>query len=179
MFIYNFKFDKKKLAKSIFIIIGIIIAIYFLISVLMISKNTFKVKDKNKNEVQCIQASNYTNILKSVCENLDEYVGKEICFTGYVYRVDDLEDDQFVLARDMVINEKNQTVVVGFLCSLKNANEYLNNEWVEITGKITKGNYHGEIPEIKITDIKKIDKPKSNIYVYPPDNNYVPTVNML
>ncbi len=179
MFVYNFKLDKKKIAKILFIVILVIVTIYFLISAYMIYKNTFKVRDENKNEIQYLEAKNYTNVLKSVCENLDEYIGKEISFTGYVYRVEDLDENQFVLARDMIINEKNQTVVVGFLCNLKNANEYLNNEWVEITGKITKGNYHGEIPEIQIKEIKKIDKPKSNIYVYPPDSTYVPTVNML
>ena len=141
--------------------------------------NTFRVKDEIKNKVQYLQADNYTNVLKSVHENIDEYIGKEICFSGYVYRVSDLEENQFVLARDMIINENNQTLVVGFLCSCKNANEYINNEWVDITGKITKGNYHGDIPIIKIIDIKKIEKPQTNIYVYPPDENYVPTVNML
>ena len=37
-------------------------------------------------------------------ENIDDYVGKKLCFTGYVYRVLDLQDNQFVLARDMIIS---------------------------------------------------------------------------
>ena len=44
---------------------------------------------------------NYTNVLKEVHENLDTYVGQKICYTGYVYRVADLPENQFVLARDM------------------------------------------------------------------------------
>lgn len=181
MFIYNFKFDKKKLAKILFIIIAIIITIYFLISAYRIYKGTFKVKDENENKenVSYLNCENYTNVLKSVHDNLDEYIGKEICFSGYVYRLDDFKDTEFVLARDMIINSNMQTLVVGFLCDCKNAQDFENNSWVEITGKITKGNYVGEIPIIKITDIKQIEKPKDNIYVYPPDDNYVPTFNIL
>lgn len=40
----------------------------------------------------------------------------KINFKGYIYRVFDFEENQFVIARDMFINEeKTQTVVVGFL----------------------------------------------------------------
>ena len=53
-----------------------------------------------QNGVSEIQPRNYTNILKTVHENISPYVGKKICFTGYVYRVLDLQDSQFVLARD-------------------------------------------------------------------------------
>jgi len=31
------------------------------------------------------------------------------------------------------------------------------------------------MPIIKIKEIKQIEKPKDNIYVYPPDDTYVPT----
>lgn len=121
-----------------------------------------------------IQANNYTNILKTVHDNLDEYLGQKISFTGYVYRVYDFTDTQFVLARNMVVSSDNQTVVVGFLCDYKNASEFTDNTWVNITGKITKGDYHGDIPVLEITDIKKCDKPQDEL-VYPPDNTFIPT----
>ena len=66
------------------------------------------------NKVQTITSSNYTSILQTVHENIDGYVGQKICFTGYVYRVYDIQENQFILARDMIINSKNQTVVVRF-----------------------------------------------------------------
>ena len=55
MFIYNLKFNKKNFAKFLFIIIGIIITIYFFVSAFKIYKNTFKVKDENKNEISYIE----------------------------------------------------------------------------------------------------------------------------
>ena len=100
---------------------------------------------------------------------------KKICFTGYVYRLLDFKETEFVLARDMIISSDMQTLIVGFLCDCKNAKDFANESWVEITGEITSGTYHGDMPIIKVTDIKQVEKPESDIYVYPPDNTYVPT----
>lgn len=129
--------------------------------------------------VSQISPKNYTNILKSVHENIDSYVGKKICFTGYVYRVLDLQDNQFVLARDMIVNSNSQTVVVGFLCEYDESKNFDDNTWVQVTGEIFKGDYHGDMPIIKITDIKTVDKPSQEEYVYPPDDSYIPTAGIL
>ena len=179
MFIYNLKFNGKLLAKVVLIIVSIAICIYFIISAYKIYNNSFKVKNSMSDpDVINLTVENYTNVLKEVHDNPDQYIGKKICFTGYVYRLYDFNDSQFVLARDMIVSSDMQTLVVGFLCNCKNAKEFENNSWVEITGKITKGNYHGEIPVIKVNKIKQIEKPEDNIYVYPPDESYVPTVNL-
>ena len=180
MFICNCKVNAKLITKILFVIICLIVTIYFLISVWNIYNNSFKVKDEIKDEnIINITSKNYTNILKCVHENIDDYVGEKICFSGYIYKMYDFEDNQFVLARDMIISSDNQTVVVGFLCECNNLNYFTNNTWVEIVGEITKGNYHGDIPVIQIKKIKKIEKPNQDINVYPPDNTYIPTINNL
>ena len=132
-----------------------------------------------KNDVSQISVKNYTNVLKAVHENIDSYIGKKICFTGYVYRVLDLQHNQFVLARDMIVNSNSQTVVVGFLCEYDSAKDFTDNSWVQITGEIIKGDYHGDMPIIKITDIKIVDKPSQEEYVYPPDDSYIPTAGII
>ena len=111
-------------------------------------------------------------------ENIDNYVGIKINFTGYVYRVLDLTDNQFVLARDMIISSDFQTVIVGFLCEFEKAKDYKDNTWVEVTGEITKGDYHGDMPIIKVTNMKQVDKPNEE-FVYPPDESYIPTSGIL
>ena len=88
------------------------------------------------------------------------------------------EDDEFVLGRYMLISSDYKAVVVGFLCNYNKAKEFEDNIWVEIEGEITKGNYHGEIPVIKITKINKIEPP-SEEYVYPPDESFVTTSTVL
>lgn len=177
MFVYNLKLDKPKI-KKYGIIGGIVVAsvVLILIAYNALSSNfVFKVDDDiTPKDVNEISAQNYTNILKSVHDDLNTYVGQKIKFTGYVYRVYDFNSNQFVLARNMVISSDFQTVVVGFLCESHETCNYENNTWIEIEGEITKGNYHGEAPVIKVTKIKNTDKP-SDEYVYPPDDNYIPT----
>ena len=180
MFIYNFKFNGKVLIKIIFIIISCIVTLYFLISAWRIYSSCFKVKDEQIDEnIINIDSNNYTNVLKAVHENLDSYIGKHINFTGYVYRNLDFNDTQFVLARDMLISSDNQSLIVGFLCSCKQAKKFENYSWVEITGTITKGFYHEDVPVIQITRIRQIDKPEEGIYVYPPDETFIPTDNIV
>lgn len=180
MHIYSFKLNGKLITKIVFVIIGLIVTGYFIYSAYTIYTNSFKVNDEQEKEnIINISPENYTNVLKEVHENMDKYIGKKICFTGYVYRLSDFDNNQFVLARDMIISSDMQTLVVGFLCDCKKAKDYDNNSWIEITGTITKGAYHGDIPVIKIESIKKVDKPQDNIYVFPPDDTFVPTSNII
>ena len=180
MFVFNLKFNKSKLFKAI-IIFFIFIAISILIvSIYKISKEILNSNDKNfvndsiVNDVAILTPENYTNILKEVHENLSTYIDQKISFTGYIYRVPDIAENQFILARDMVINSRNQTVVVGFLCEYDNANSLENYTWINITGTIQKGYFYGDIPCIKIESLEVTQKPEDYL-VYPPDENYVPT----
>lgn len=179
MFIYNFKVNGSKIFKYFFtgIVLLIICMLVFVSAKLFI--NAYNQKNLSscmpQSDVSVISAKNYTNVLKTVHENIDTYVGKKIQFTGYIYRVLDLTDKQFILSRDMIISSDYQYVVVGFLCELNNAKDFKNDTWVELTGEITKGNYHGDMPIIKVIDIKVVNKPNEE-YVYPPDESYIPTL---
>lgn len=175
MFIYNVKLNSKSIVKVSLVIIAVIVVIFFLISLYKILSNSFKVRDEiPEPNVAYLTVESYTNVLKSVYENLDTYVGQKICFSGYVYRNLDFPENEFVLARDMVVEGSTKTLIVGFLCSCSDAKSYPDNTWIEITGEISKGNYHGEVPIVKVSKIKQIDKPTDE-YAYPPDATYIPT----
>lgn len=179
MFVFNVKLKSKQLFKTILIISFIIaISLFLLAGFKIISEllgNKTFVNDELKTpNVAELTPENYTNVLKEVHENIDTYVGQKISFSGYVYRVSDLKEDEFVLARDMIINKMNQTVVVGFLCKSNDASKFENNTWIKITGEIKKGNYYGEIPYIEITEITNTSIPE-NPFVCLPDETYVPT----
>ncbi len=176
MFICNVKVNGNKLGK---ILLGILFIVILLVTAIVcyriLGNNFFKTNDTAKTEeVQELNVNNYTNVLKAVHENTDQYVGQKIKFSGFVYRMIDFTQTQFVLGRNMVISSDFQTVVVGFLCECEDAAKYEDNSWVEIEGKIIKGNYHGEIPILQIEKIQKIEKP-SEEYVYPPDDSFVTT----
>ena len=126
------------------------------------------------NEIANLTDENYANILKAVHEDLDTYIGQKICYTGYVYRVADLKENEFVLARDMKLENSNQTVVVGFLCSIANACDFETYSWVKITGTIEKGYYFGDIPCINISQIEKAEAPQNPI-IPSPNENFIET----
>ena len=183
MFIYNFKLNKKGIWKILIAIFSVICLILLAIS---ISKLLSELKEESKKEtikdgfsipspdVAELTSENYCNILQEVHENLDTYIGQKISFTGYVYRVADLKENQFILARDMIINSKNQTVVVGFLCESENAKDLVNDTWIKITGTIKKGNYYGEIPILQIESLEETAVPNDR-FVSPPSDSYLPT----
>ena len=182
MFICNFKVNGSKIFKYFFtgiVLLIITILIFVSIKLFVGARNEKNVSScVPQSDVSVISTKNYTNVLKVVHENIDTYVGIKINFTGYVYRVSDLTDAQFILARDMIISSDFQYVIVGFLCEWKNAKDFKDESWVELTGEITKGDYHGDMPIVKVTEIKNVDKP-SEEYVYPPDESYIPTSNIL
>jgi len=175
MFVCNVKLNSKNIVKISLILISIIVVIFFLLSLYKILSSSFNVNDEvPEPDVAYLTAQEYTNVLKSVYENIDTYVGQKINFTGYVYRNLDFSETQFVLARDMVIEGRAEALIVGFLCSHREASTYVDGTWVEITGKITKGNYKGDIPIIQVTKIKQVEKPTDE-FVCPPDATYIPT----
>lgn len=183
MFIYNLKINGGIALKIIIVLLSIFMLIVFGISVYRIffTSGKFSVDDRViANEITEIQPENYTNILQAVHKDLDSYEGMKIKFTGYVYRLIDFKENQFVLARDMFINEEQtQSVVVGFLSQYKDAKNFKDGEWVELTGVIEKGKYHNkEIPIIKVTDIQQISAPESP-FVMTPSDTYIPTSGLL
>ncbi len=182
MFVYNIKINGSKTFKYFFI--GVVLFVIVIVGI--VSFKVFYGANNAKENSSCLpqkqisklSATNYTNILKAVHENIDSYVGIQINFTGYVYRVLDLNENQFILARDMIVSSDFQSVVVGFLCEYDTAKEFENDTWVELTGKIVKGEYHGDMPIVKVTSLKKVDKPNDE-FVYPPDESYIPTAGVL
>ena len=155
MKIINLKLNLSKLILVFAIlIIGILIAVCIL--------------NQRENKTIELTNENYTYILKDCHENISKYIGKSITMSGYIFRIDDFTENQFVTARNMLIND-TEAQIVGFLCSSNEIKNYENNIWIEVTGIITKGNYHGEMPILEVSKITKINTP-DDIFVYPPKN---------
>ena len=177
MFIYNVKISGSLLFKIFFVIVTIIILTVFSVccyNLFVDAKNNVSISDNSSSVIE-IDTQNYTNILKDSHEHIDNYVGKSYKFSGYIYRAYDFNENQFVLARDMIISSDYQTLIVGFLSEYKDIKSFGDDVWLEVTGTIKKVDYRGDMPELQITSIKEIEKPNDE-YVYPPDESYVPTV---
>lgn len=179
MFIFNVKLSRTKIFKGILAIMAIICLSIAGVGIFKIWGSNQKVETFGGDcmpsvEIAYLTDENYTNVLKEVHENLDTYIGQKICYTGYVYRVPDLAENQFILARDMQIKNTNQTVIVGFLCSLENAEDFDTYSWIKITGTIEKGYYFGDIPCVQISEIEKTTQPE-NCVIPPPNDNFIQT----
>ena len=98
MFICNISLNKTRIVKCLFVIIAITLIIFFTYSAYRIFSESMgsSVNDSMPNpDVIDITSANYTNVLKTVHDDLNTYVGKKIHFTGYVYRVSDFSEKHF------------------------------------------------------------------------------------
>ena len=182
MFVCNVKMDKNLIKKIGVISIIFILAIVFILVGFRFYNAASKVtvSDELDNSKLEINSNNYTAILKDSHDNIDKYVGKKIKFDGFIYRLYDFGENQFVLAREMIISsdssvdQGNHAVVVGFLCEFDTACNFQNGAWVEVEGVIEKGFYHGDMPVVKVKSLKETNSPKDE-FVYPPDDTYITT----
>ncbi len=168
MFVCNIKINRKMFLKILKFLIIISAITILILTFYTIFKDQNKSND-NGLQPNCVElnSGNYTNFLKECHDNLNEYIGYNVKVTGYVYRMPDFNDSQFVLARTMLTNSDQQAVVVGILCEsdlIKNFDDY---SWVNIEGTIEAGDYHGEIPVLNVSKINKTKMPEEE-YVYEP-----------
>lgn len=176
MFIYHFKVSGSAMFKVVLVLMIAIVIVLCTKVGIRIYQESIKTQDELSGKNMAVLTNqNYASILQMVHEDIHSYVGQKIKFSGFVYRVSDLTEEQFVLGRNMIISSDFQSVVVGFLCHSKQAMSFRDNVWIELEGTITKGSYHGsDMPILEVNKIKEIPKPNDE-YVYPPDEHYIPT----
>ena len=159
MFVFNFKFNYKKVLISGLIILGIVFIGF---------KGIDIYKEYSVNNYDYIlDADNFTNYLKSIHDNIDANIGKTIKISGFVFTLDDFKNTNFVCGRNMILN--NEEKVVGFLCEYENADNLAEGQWIELTGTIVLGYYMTDMPVIKVETIEQITAP-INTYVEPPQD---------
>lgn len=161
MFVLNIKLNFKK-------ILAIVIAISILTtaSIQFINKNnneeSLETANSDSNYDFVLTEENYIEMLSTIHENIDDNINKTIKMYGFVYKNDNFEENIFVCGMNTIIDSVEN--VAGIMCNSSDTNELIDNEWIEITGIITKGEYNGSMPIVKINSIKRIDTP-SNTYV--------------
>lgn len=159
MFVVNFKLDFKKILLICFILALLVVTI------IEFGTNTDTTNVASKitgNYDYVFTEENFTKNLKDIHINIDANIGKTVKISGFVFKMPDFKESYFVCGRNTISN--NEDTVAGFLCEYKDAKKLLDNEWVEITGVIIKGEYNETMPVIKVGNIKKITAP-ANTFV--------------
>ncbi|KAB7708643.1 TIGR03943 family protein [Bacillus aerolatus] len=96
-----------------------------------------------------------------------KYIGRTLKLKGFVYREEDFQPNQFVLARFLITHCVADANVIGFLTEFDKAHTVKENAWLEIEGTFHTTTYNNaEVPVLKIVSWKEISEP-AEPYVYP------------
>ncbi|MEB1810182.1 MAG: TIGR03943 family protein [Bacillaceae bacterium] len=110
---------------------------------------------------------NYLDIMTVLDLHMDQFIGRELVITGFVYREPEFEDNQLVVARFAMTCCVADAAVYGTLVESDLATEYENDTWVHVAGILDKTDYNGyQIPLIHLREITVIDEPEQP-YVFP------------
>ena len=120
-----------------------------------LSQSTIQVTDEN-----------YMEVMEVLYDYPQEFEGKKIEFTGFVYNDPSHPDSQF-LFRFGIIHCIADSGVYGLLTK-GNSRQYPDNTWITAKGTLTL-HYHKELkqklPTLEVESFTKVDKPE-NPYVY-------------
>lgn len=99
--------------------------------------------------------------------DIKKYKGRQIQLKGFVYKDNDLEQDQFFISRFLITHCVADASILGFLSELPEASTLHEDSWIEVNGTLDIATYNGvELPVVKISNWKIIGEPKEP-YLYP------------
>ncbi|HFI0694826.1 TPA: TIGR03943 family protein [Streptococcus suis] len=113
-----------------------------------------------------ITSENYMEVMEAIYDFPNEFSGKTIEMTGFVYNDPD-NSQQFFLFRFGIIHCIADSGVYGLL-STGAPSHFPDNSWVKASGKIKIGYHHSlqqSLPTIELEQIEEIQQPE-NPYVY-------------
>jgi putative membrane protein len=126
-----------------------------------------------ENGVVVFKDLTYYRILADISKNLDQYKGKRVNITGFIYKDESLKNDEFIIARMMMSCCAADAQVVGLECKWQGAEGLKKGEWVNIEGIIDSTVYKDpntnkdeEMAEIQVEKIERNQSPGSQ-YIYP------------
>lgn len=133
------------------------------------SKDEFDkaMEDFQKTDIIHMDDNMYSVYYDEIDTNPKAFIGKKIKMNGFVYKEDNFNSNQLVLARFHMIHCVADTSVIGFLNEFDEANKIEENTWLEIEGTIHVTTYNDfELPAIKVEKWTVIEEPDEP-YIYP------------
>jgi putative membrane protein len=126
-----------------------------------------------KDNTIVIDEQNFYKAVTEIGTNLDKYTGKKVTINGFVFKKEDLKEDEFVIARMSMACCAADAQVIGLMAKWDRTLELKKDSWVKVEGiieeveyKETGTNTNLTLPVIKVTNIENLTTP-DNIYVYP------------
>lgn len=90
-------------------------------------------------EAKCIEIEDkdYAIWYSDLCENMEDYNGKQICFKGVVARDDEMDKNTMVVGRHVMTCCVDDIQYSALVCCYPDSDEYKNYDWVMVTAKIS------------------------------------------
>lgn len=105
--------------------------------------------------------------LDELYTDIGEYKDKKVEITGFVLKDSRFRQDEFIIARLMMVCCAADMQPVGFLSRYNQSSELELDSWIKINGIVEYESIEGEeIPIINVENIEKIDKPEFQ-FLYP------------
>ncbi|MDF2926115.1 MAG: hypothetical protein K0R57_5029 [Paenibacillaceae bacterium] len=120
-----------------------------------------------KQDFISIEDTGFMEVVSSIDFYMNNFIGKKVDITGFVYREDDMQDNQFVVSRFAVQCCSADASPFGFMAESSLGKDLKKDTWVKITGILGTTSYGGnEILKIEASKIERIPAPKTP-YVFP------------
>ncbi|MFC4103062.1 TIGR03943 family putative permease subunit [Paenibacillus xanthanilyticus] len=98
------------------------------------------------------------------------FIGKQVELSGFVYRDEAMGADQFAVSRFAMNCCSADSLPYGLVATFENAATLRKDSWVKVSGTLEEGQYDGDtILQLLVTHIESIRTPDSP-YVYPDYN---------
>ncbi|NBI29589.1 TIGR03943 family putative permease subunit [Chengkuizengella marina] len=114
-----------------------------------------------------VQEDIYIETLTTLDLFLDAFIGKKIEISGFIFRADGMNENEFAVGRFAVQCCSADASPYGVFLEYNDAESWADDEWVTIIGTIDKTTFNDfEIMKVNVKEIIRIDTP-AEPYVYP------------
>jgi len=122
---------------------------------------------KEEETIIVVDDLHFVTWLYDLYYNYKKYIGRDFQITGFVFRTDDYAENEFAIARLVMVCCTADMQIAGIMCKGEGSIELEKDTWVQIKGILQEGEFEGQkIPFIILTEVKEIEK-SENEYVYP------------
>ncbi|MBE7094801.1 TIGR03943 family putative permease subunit [Bacillus cereus] len=113
-----------------------------------------------------VEDKDYVQTMSIIGQAVNGFKGKEITFTGFIYKDKDVTGNKAVVARYGITCCIADASVWGMIVTGQNIGKFPEETWVKVTGILDKTTYKRTLfPLVKISKVEKINKP-TDPYVY-------------
>lgn len=113
-----------------------------------------------------VNADNHISTINLLEQEPDKFLDKTITLTGFIYREESFDKNRIVVGRFGVSCCVADAGIFGLLVEGEDLSVHPTDSWVQVTGTLSSVDFNGwELPMIKLSSIKSVQKPKQ-AYVY-------------